>query len=333
MIANPYENVDWSSCGRYKANLHTHTFLSDGRISVRQAIDLYRDYGYRILALTDHSSVTLRTTWPWSRWRRDPAATGMMAVQGNEIGFRYVRCGSRTLIAQDHVLSYFVGYKAALLWPHHTQEDFIRIIGERGGLAVFAHPKEYERFRAPEYYISLFRQYPHLAGMELFTRHSSGEALWDRLLSELMPRRPVWGFANDDLHSLKQFGRCFNIFLLDPGTIDSWENPAVLRQAMERGQFYFSWVEDPSWVKNSSVDPPPAIKSIEVGEGYIRIEAEGAVEPPEWIVDGGRVLFRGDTFRCPSEDQPFTYVRVRLTGRNGKTYTNPFGLLKAPGTT
>ena len=32
-IKNPYDNVDWENHLQYKANLHTHTTRSDGRLS------------------------------------------------------------------------------------------------------------------------------------------------------------------------------------------------------------------------------------------------------------------------------------------------------------
>ncbi|MBO7741443.1 MAG: hypothetical protein J6S21_02715, partial [Victivallales bacterium] len=38
----------------YKANLHCHTTRSDGKFSPQEAIKLYKDAGYDILALTDH---------------------------------------------------------------------------------------------------------------------------------------------------------------------------------------------------------------------------------------------------------------------------------------
>ena len=39
----------------FKANLHTHTTVSDGVLTPEQARDAYREKGYSVLALTDHS--------------------------------------------------------------------------------------------------------------------------------------------------------------------------------------------------------------------------------------------------------------------------------------
>ena len=38
----------------YKANLHTHTVLSDGRKTASEVKELYRSMGYSIVAYTDH---------------------------------------------------------------------------------------------------------------------------------------------------------------------------------------------------------------------------------------------------------------------------------------
>ena len=51
-IVNPYETVDWDTWTTYKANLHTHSTASDGRVDLPEMIGLYYDLGYDVLALT-----------------------------------------------------------------------------------------------------------------------------------------------------------------------------------------------------------------------------------------------------------------------------------------
>jgi len=41
----------------YKANLHTHSTISDGKLSPTEVKDLYKAKGYQILALTDHNII------------------------------------------------------------------------------------------------------------------------------------------------------------------------------------------------------------------------------------------------------------------------------------
>ena len=39
----------------YKANFHSHTTVSDGKLTPQELRDAYREKGYSILAITDHS--------------------------------------------------------------------------------------------------------------------------------------------------------------------------------------------------------------------------------------------------------------------------------------
>ena len=39
---------------QYKANLHSHSTMSDGRLTPQQLKDAYKARGYSILAITDH---------------------------------------------------------------------------------------------------------------------------------------------------------------------------------------------------------------------------------------------------------------------------------------
>ncbi len=54
ILKNPFgEEGRW-----YKANLHTHTTASDGKLTPEERVTAYREMGYSILAITDHGSVT-----------------------------------------------------------------------------------------------------------------------------------------------------------------------------------------------------------------------------------------------------------------------------------
>ena len=41
---------------QFKANLHSHTTLSDGSLTPEQSVEAYKSHGYQILALTDHEA-------------------------------------------------------------------------------------------------------------------------------------------------------------------------------------------------------------------------------------------------------------------------------------
>ncbi len=135
---NPYEGVDWEQTGRYKANLHTHTTQSDGRMPPAEVIGHYHQRGYHILAITDHD----RCTWPWQKFGADPAQLGMLAVAGNELSRHH------------HTLSLF----CTLATQTRELETAIAEVGTAGGVAVLAHPAMHwprERRRVPGLQVEL----------------------------------------------------------------------------------------------------------------------------------------------------------------------------------
>ena len=46
---------------QYKANLHCHSFLSDGKLSPKELKDAYKAHGYSVLCITDHERPTDHT--------------------------------------------------------------------------------------------------------------------------------------------------------------------------------------------------------------------------------------------------------------------------------
>lgn len=102
LVLNPYSAVNWETTTDHKANFHTHTTRSDGRLSPQEVIDEYRSRGYTILSITDHNMAT----YPWTEFSsfepsdfsrnrlehyvevyedRDPESIGMTAIPGNEL--------------------------------------------------------------------------------------------------------------------------------------------------------------------------------------------------------------------------------------------------------
>ena len=308
-IANPYSEVDWSEHGQYKANMHTHTTQSDGRMSPADKIDAYHELDYAILAITDHdtggpnrdwSNPLPETTWPWTDYDRDPEVLGMLAVQGNDIS------------RPHHIGSFFNDYGDD---TQTSEAAALEEIGSRDGLAVLFHPGRYSR--SVEWYVNLYETYDHLVGLEVYNqgdRYSSDRRLWDDILAETMPERPVWGYSNDDAHFDNQIGRNWQMFLLPELTEEA------LRNAMTNGHFYFAYTPGHG-------DPAPIINSISVDEDNwtITIEAEDYDEIA-WV-SGGEVV--GDE-SVISVAGISGVLRAELTSNTGKTYTQPFYIASPP---
>ena len=244
-VSNPYADVDWATWGQYKANLHTHTTQSDGKLKPADVIRLYQSKGYKILALTDHETVT----WPWTKFGVDPQEVGMVTVQGAE------------LYTEAHLNSLFSDIVRT-----RTGDASLVESGAKGGLVFFDHPSSFTT-NDPAFFVDLYRKYPHFIGLEAF---NGGEQLlngipyWDLVLDELMPDRPVWGLGNDDMHVAEQAGFNWNVFVLPELT------EAEVRKAMESGHFY---------IGSGAAGPDvPVIRSITVNTnaGTITIQADNA---------------------------------------------------------
>lgn len=322
-ITNPYEQVDWKNHGQYKANLHTHTTRSDGKLSPQNVVDKYHQLGYQILAITDHNEVT----YPWIEFasmeasnkskerlkngeinqesviyeNRDPNELGMIAIQGNEVS------------APHHTGSLFNDYNH----PTKQEDSTFIAIAAKNGLQIFNHPGRYKH--NAQWYADFFKKYNHLIGMEIYNngdRYSNDRQLWDSVLVALSPVRTVWGYSNDDMHGEASLGRNWNIFIL-PELSEKW-----VRKGMEEGRSFY--VYSPEGHSNTSI---PSIQSILVKKGQIQIEATGQ-DSIRWL-SGGKRIHKGNSIKLDDYTDLSTYVRAEIFGPGGFIMgTQPFPIQK-----
>ena len=335
-LINPYADIDWDSVGYYDANLHTHTNFSDGRYDPHYAIDTYHALEYRILALTDHDSLHFeyrpKALYPWTElndifheikdehnrrfdktmgevadeeWQnRDPEELGMISIEGSEI--------SRT----HHIGSLFNDYAGG---TRSEEEAFVEI-GQRGGLALFFHPGRYNR--SVEWYVDFFERHSHVVGLEIYNqidRYPLDRPKWDAILHQMMPDRPVWGFANDDTHRDTHFGRNRNVFMLSEFTKEA------VFTAMKKGHFFlFVPVE-------RGTRPPVHIERVTTHRDRIKLRLRGDYDRIEWITHNPEKVESvkvgdGTGFSISEIDFPANFVRAVIISEQGRTYTQPFGI-------
>jgi hypothetical protein len=299
VIGNPYAGINWTTVGLYEANFHAHTNQSDGSMTPAATIDAYRAFGDTVLAITDHNKVT----WPWTAYGRDPATLGMVAVQGNEIS----NC--------DNIGSYFTGYAST------TSDPVVALAGIQaaGGASIINHPGRYSR--TAQWYATQYQTYDSLIGMEVYNqgnRYPGDVQRWDQVLTLTMPDRPIWGFANDDEHSLAHVGLNWNVLLLSEFTL------SAVRTAMEEGSFYFSTTKYSTLPLTGGA--PPVIRGIAVDNvnGLISLSATG-YEEVHWVSDGN-VISHSLTLDLRNTSGIGDYVRAELFSSGGGTYTQPFAI-------
>ncbi len=314
LVLNPYEDVNWEKITQHKANLHTHTVASGGKLFLDQVFKEYAKRGYTILAITDHDLCTR-----WEKAEINPLKDfGILPVMGQE----YSR--------GHHVNGFFLDYEA------HTEDTdlLVRGITRHDGLAIINHPGRYwkpdENGKVPketlDEYAKLLDENPLLLGIEVVNKsdkYPQDEALWDALLGVSMPARPIWGFANDDMHETRHLNKGWDVFLLD--TLDE----VALRHAMLKGHFYFSsrgkdhektGASEPPVIQSIVHDPVAQTLTISAAADGVLLDAEHY----RWIADGHEVC-EGRILRYGKVQGLGNYVRVEITGKGGTTYTNPFG--------
>jgi hypothetical protein len=378
-LRNPYEHVDWRTFSHYRADLHVHTLQSDGCQSVSEVVKALHDAGFAILSITDHDIMAPnfcplrdaatpvqidlglfatertpypdprpptfppKTTWPWNAFGApSPSELGMLGIEGAE------------LTCSHHVNSFFSDYGMGppCNGGDSIVDEKVAEVARRGGLAVLNHP---DTRQPPEWFAKLYREHSaeSLVGIEIAADDAAASdsyvKLWDQLLSELMPSRPIWGFGTSDTHTLRNTRFAFTVFLLHELTADG------VKDAMRRGQFYsvvqprtlnLSRDRGVAFAGRSAYDGMyPQLHSIAVDSGARRItidavgydeivwisrsggSAQGGVPSPS-----GEVVQRGPVFEYSGRDSTLSYVRAEVirhaAGGPIRLLTNPFALTR-----
>ena len=340
---NPYADIDFSSVGRFKANLHAHTTRSDGALSPGEVIDAYAARGYDVLAITDHDtyrndSRTGAATWPWTDHGRDPEKLGMLAVRGTEF------TGDPAVASIPHLTSWFHD-----LWQpgdpfDERNEDLawmLATLDQRDAVSAWAHPTRGGELRVhggdPAWFVERHRAHRHLRGFEVYSgtgRPSAADSsvLYDAILTRLCQEGvevPLWANAADDSHHLREIGFDYHVHLL------AERSTAAMRESLSRGSYLV--VQDPQGhAPERHLDDgeafwtaAPMVTRIEVGDRAITIDGE-RYDRIDWISDG-EVVHTGERLALDAAGLG-GYVRAVLHGDAGaRTLTQPWLLAPSAG--
>ena len=179
-IANPYKNVDWSTYGQYKTDLHCHTTFSDGSNPLPEMVERHYELGFDAMTITDHGTVnrsllsqefntpmTLFSLIKNGGLYNDVLSENGIAANGNPYTVT-VRDGDEfynqnngkmmlhipfgneqnpTSFNNAHVNSFFVDYGDGLVGGTSNYLSPIKNVHERGGLTIINHPGEYTNAR------------------------------------------------------------------------------------------------------------------------------------------------------------------------------------------
>ena len=359
-ITNPYADVDWDTFGQYKANLHTHTFVSNDVSSnannVRNMVEAYYAASYDILSINDHANISR----PWDQYATangplttdryqeilsgaDRGGRGMIDVhQSNE---------QNNMVRGRHVLSYFANFNVnapvtaltGLFANIATYDQVFAGVDRVGGVGYVAHPgrelygildnghRNFEGFA--NHLADIFIRYPDAAyGLEIFGVQDSethnDRVLWDRMLEITAPQgKNVFGISTDDAHAVSEVGRggSMTTFVLPENNADSVE------AAMRSGAFFASskmilsdriGFETAFDFRNNST-PQPVINRISIDGNVISVEG-AHYHTIEWISGVGNLIATGNSIDLVEyKDELGSYIRFQLKGEGGITWASP----------
>lgn len=352
-IHNPYEKVEWGKWDQYKANFHTHSTNSDGGNLTSEMVEDHYEKGYDILAMTDHNYVT--RGWenadkgPVTEKRKREIESGVGRDGKGMLDFSYSNEQSKT----DHINTFGLDWNNG---DKPTMDSTLAKADEMNAIAHINHMGRYTGYKNGSQvssnqeeilkYVNLLRDHDNTVGVEIVNKIDNesryDRILWDNILMNLMPEgRNVWGFSNDDTHSLNATGYSFNMMLMPELSQEA------TRESMENGAFYavsrVSRVDEINHINEETQEAQPGsgdestlylldqvtpvIKEIKLDDKEDTIEITGDnFDEIEWIADG-EVIAEGEKINLNDhKDKINSYVRAQLKSDTGIAYTQPFGI-------
>lgn len=363
-ITSPYASVDWD-WAQYKAGFHNHTTESDGGNTARQMLEQAYALGFNVYAMTDHNFTNTtwdRTDTAKAQANPEYYLTTERMVEMNTGADRNGLPGmigtgdSNEQWIKDHLNTFWTpGYLnpagSTLESKIATVDAMTGMDGAFDPIMHINHPGRYyggsNKKLGPNgedlgalaaldpakvaRYVELFRQYPDsLVGMEIVNKVGDGDSysdriLWDEILAQTLPELNVWGYSNDDAHSVGALGYDYNLMLMPE------LSEKAVYDTMKSGAFYSSALvakrELGPDFKGDRWQPAPSISNIVVDQNVDSITIEGAdYNTIEWIADG-KVIATGNTLDLDDVSAKVdNYVRAQLKGDNGITFTNAFAV-------
>ncbi|MFD1504947.1 hypothetical protein FE374_10955 [Georgenia yuyongxinii] len=352
-IDNPYADVKWSDWAQYTSALHNHSYESDGGNTPAERFEDAYAKGFDIFALTDHNFTNTawdRTDRPESndRGKLEYLSTDRLEEMRAGVGrdakgmlpISYANEQSRA----NHLLTFWADFNNQ---SGATLEGNIAQAEELGGVSVVAHPGRYtggarqtgaqgliasSHPETVQKYVDLFTRYDSAVGMEIINKKDGDSAsdriLWDNILTQTMPERPVWAQSNDDAHSNGALGFSYNVHLMPE------LSEGAFRHSLEAGTYYASAKVSYRELGNEFISQgaTPTISDITVDGDADTVTITGVdTESVRWISEG-EVIAEGATIDLDDHDGKVgSYVRAELVGPGGISFTQPFGVHGGPG--
>ena len=324
----------------YKANLHTHTTVSDGRGTPEQVKESYKSEGYSVVAFTDHDVLIPHN---------DLTDEDFLALNGFEFAvgefnkpWGETKCCHINLIAEDennfiqpawHRTDYLYSnnknYRDQVKFDE-SKPDFIRYYSAECVNEVIRRGKEtgfFVTYNHPVWSLEGFEQYSKYEGMDAMEIVNYGclvegylennNVQYDELLRQ---GKRLFCVAADDSHNLlpKEDPKCdrFGGYVMIKAPKLTYK---AIMAALKSGEFYSS--EAPE-IYSLTYDTETKEISVKTSDAA-RIHCVTDARKTRFVGShNGGALVNEATFKLDEHDK---YVRIVVTDEHGKSaYTNAY---------
>ena len=235
----------------YKANLHMHTNISDGHMSIEETKKAYQEKGYSIVAFTDHELMMPHN---------DLSDENFLAITSTEISvnerydcdFRYIKCYHLNIYSKDKNKTIFNTFHEKYIWLNHSfnyisdeqrKVKFDREYSIEGINKIIKMANDEEclvSFNHPFWSMQNYEDYSELKGLWGVEWHNNACVLngyFDSIqpIDDLVRKgENVYPLATDDAHSIHD---CFGGFVMVKADNLEYE---TIYNALKNGDFYSS---------------------------------------------------------------------------------------------
>ena len=258
----------------YKANMHTHTTVSDGRLTPEEIKEIYKEQGYSVVAFTDHdimidhSELNDESFLAITSYEVETNRPGRQGASPREnptyhLNF-YARRPDETFYPCPNP-GYTWGNARALVQDYY-KGDYKRVYSVEGQNEMITEARAHGflvNYNHPDWSIQHYPDYAGLEGLtgvEVFngTCYQEGFSLdaSDHVLDDLLCLgKRVYPIAADDTHFRHNCCQGWIDIKADALNYDS------IFSAYEKGDFYASW--------------GPAIRELWLEDGVLHVECSG----------------------------------------------------------
>ena len=212
----------------YKGNLHTHSTMSDGKLTPEILAQDYKAKGYQFLAITDHELF---------HTHKDLCEKDFIIIPGGEVSIK-MPSGEKNWhivgLSQRESPQETIYKMENRFTEQFSAQQTVWDIQNQGNLAILAHPI-WSRLSPSD-----VMELEGIVGIEVFNtlcelQNAAGvaEGYWDLMLRS---GKKVWGFASDDTHQRIPVDRFVGWI---EAKASSLTQKAII-EAIQKGSFYAS---------------------------------------------------------------------------------------------